>query len=138
MSNVQTMRTWVELNFLLVMAMMVLIVYSFFPEKRSRDYYHVHNALFVCSVIIVLLLVLRRFDVKRMFRNLFRFQSERTVLLIDWLTLISYMQAIFALVIVDTSFMSDFGLRISAVVSVNVVIIVKSIWQSRHSRWTLE
>lgn len=129
-------REWFLLLFLGLLILISLIFLTFFFEYRSGEYYRANSGLFVINIMIFLIFIAGQQKTKMIFSNLKRVYSERDKLTLsdygDILLLIVYATAMLSFIfILDLTFIENYGIRISAVVSVTIVKLLKDLYWTK-------
>lgn len=128
-------RTLFESILIVLLPLIFLFVYTLTKGQNEDGYFKIHSALFVCSMFVFLLAVLRRNDFKEMIQNSWKVVTNFSIVglieLIDILFLITLLLSfISVLFVIDLSFMSNYGVRIGAVASVGLFRVLKSVLKS--------
>ncbi len=129
-------REWFVLLLLGLLGLISLILLTFFFEHRSEEYYHANSGLFIIDIMIFLIFIAGKQKTKMIFSNLKRVYTERDKLTLldygDILLLLTYVTAILSFIFVlDLSFIKNYGIRISAVVSVTIAKLLKDLFGSK-------
>jgi len=123
-------KEWFWINFVMLSAVIILSSFALTNGEDTREYYHSHNTLFVMIIIAFISFVVREEVRKHMFLSIKKLAIERRKIDMyevgDILLALAYLLAFASFLIVDFSFLQNFGLKISAVVAVNLYIMLKT------------
>lgn len=125
-----TNKEWLGLNLVMLLAVVILSFFALINEENTRDYYHSHNTLFVCIILFFISFVVREEVRKHMFLSIRKLLIEKRKIDMyevgDVLLALAYLLSFASFLIVDFSFLQNYGLKISAVVAVNLYIMLKT------------
>lgn len=134
----KNLKEWLQINVFILLGLLILFSLSFFDEKGSRVYYKTQNAIFIGCTAVLISLLIRRYDFIRMVKNLIQPEENKLILLNDWIIFLTYVCSVVGLLLVDTTFIDNYGIRISGVVAVNLAIAIKGLIASNKIKWTLK
>ncbi|MAT58370.1 MAG: hypothetical protein K8F60_01640 [Melioribacteraceae bacterium] len=121
---------------LAILGLMTMITLTYIFEEGSSSYYRAQNGLFILDIMCFLLLIGYTAKTKEAFIRLKKFFiKDESIDLLDCnhiLLLVVYLIAITSFIfILDLSFMSNYGIKIGAVVAVTIVKMLKDIATSK-------
>lgn len=131
----ENIRNLFENTVLFFFTMLAAYVYVFSKSEGEAGYNNAHWALTFSCIIIFLLMLLKRSDYLKMIYNFKKaILNLREISLIELtdaiLTLCALLAVVAILFVIDLSFFTDYGIRITAVAAVGFVTILKAIFQS--------
>ena len=109
----------------------VLFIYTLTKDPADSGYYKMHSALFLCSVMIGLLFVIRKSELLSIAKSPWYILSKNKKVglteVIDSLFFLCGVVVIVSLVfVIDLEFMSNYGIRIGGVVAFGIAKALKS------------
>ncbi len=134
-SNKVSDSDWFIVSGICVAGFIGLHLISLTEEAGTYGYYHIQNGLFVLSCLFILVFVASK-DL-----NIQIYESVKKAIqmpnIVDRRDLgnilagITYVISLITLFIVDLSFFSNYGLRISGVVAVNIYVLLRHLFYAR-------
>lgn len=125
-----TNKEWFLVNLVMLSAVIILSFFALIDDENTGEYYHSHNTLFVMIIIAFISFIVREEVRKHMFSSIRKLVIERRRIDMyevgDILLALAYLLSFASFLIVDFSFIQNYGLKISAVVAVNLYIMLKT------------
>ena len=121
--------------FLLIPTLTILF-YTLTKNPADDGYYKMHSALFVCSVMIALLFVIRKSEINLIVKNTwFTITNFRKTNLAEIVDAIFFLCGIIFIIsmlfVIDLDFMSNYGIRIGGVVALGIAKALRTIFFRR-------
>ena len=125
-------RKLFESVLLILIAVGFLLIYTLTKDLNESGYYKIHSALFYCNIIVFLIFIVRRNDIIEICKSTYKAivdvknsgLKEFTDSLFFALGVIFIVSVLF---VIDTSFLSNYGIRIGAVAAFGLVMVLKSV-----------